>query len=328
MFNIKSYLKISKIKKHWIELYRNNPNISPFVDYYYFQRTIKFFSYYFIVKRCYIRYYCVFDKNTPILIAPILIFINGRKELFGNINGFNYSDFVYKECNRLSDALTYLYNNIGIFDIYKIRVNSYIIDLIKKYYSSNSLNTNVKIVFGHNYNEYYNNLSKSVRQNLRTSYNRLEKFNYKFELKVVYGGELQNTTSFFNDVIDLYCKRHESRYKLKYNIIKRYLLKHYHFATENYKKLPTAITFGLYINNTLAAFMSGLISKRDEFIVPRLSINNDFAFFSPGILLINEVIKYFISSTKIICMDLSQGEENYKYKMGGIKHYTSTLLVK
>ena len=68
--------------------------------------------------------------------------------------------------------------------------------------------------------------------------------------------------------------------------------------------------------------MSGLKSKQKEFIVPRLSICDDFSFFSPGMILINEVIKFFIESNQIHCLDLSQGNEKYKYQMGGINHLT------
>lgn len=81
------------------------------------------------------------------------------------------------------------------------------------------------------------------------------------------------------------------------------------------------MTITLDIDGTLAAFMSGLV-KDNVFVVPRLSINNEYRRYSPGIILINEAIKYFISDTKITILDLSQGQESYKYNMGGKEHYT------
>lgn len=325
MLQIKSYSLLQNLKKVWNELYNNNPSLSPFVEYDYFNRAIKYFWYYFIAKRCVIKYYLITEDHSPILIAPILIYSNGQKELFGNINGYNYCDLVYKNCNQINNAIELLYDTIGRFDIYKIRENS---PLVKKFSSHIYLvkNTlNVKIIFGDNYEEYYKNLSKSVRQNLRTSYNRLNKNGYKFNLKVVYGGTIDST--FFNGIINLYCKRHENRYDVKHNFIKQWLLKHCHFATENYKKSANAISFGLYINGKLAAFMSGIMSKQNEFIVPRLSINDDFSFFSPGMILITEVIKFLIENTNINCLDLSQGNEKYKYQMGGINHYTKSFII-
>lgn len=320
MLKIKSYFRLSNLKKEWIELYDSNSNLSPFVEYDYFNRTIKYFWYYFVVKRCYVKYYLIFEENSPILIAPILIFSNGRKELFGNINGFNYCDMVYKNCSKIKDAINVLHNRIGTFEIYKIRENSPLIGVINSLSYSVVNISNVKIKFGNNYGQYYHSLSKSVRQNLRTSYNRLNKHEYNINLTVVKGGTKDK--SFFDDIINLYSKRHEKRYNVKHNFLKQILLKHCHFASENYKKSANAITFGLYIDGKLAAFMSGITSKQNEFIVPRLSINDDFSFFSPGMILINEVIKYFLDNSNINVLDLSQGEESYKYKMGGIIHYT------
>lgn len=126
----------------------------------------------------------------------------------------------------------------------------------------------------------------------------------------------------FNDVMKLYFNRHISRYHLKYSIIKRYLLKHFHFATQNYIKNQNAITFTLYINNELAAFMSGVIGINNEYVVPRLSINDKYKFYSPGNILILEAVKYLIKNSNVEVLDLSQGTESYKYKLGGCEHYT------
>ena len=59
-----------------------------------------------------------------------------------------------------------------------------------------------------------------------------------------------------------------------------------------------------------------------------VSTFQDFAFYSPGMLLINEAIKFFIEETNIRNLDLSQGEEMYKYKMGGITHQTHNFEIK
>lgn len=326
MLKLFTYHNLSKLRREWIELYNSNPNLSPFVEYDYFKRTIKYFWYYFFAKRCHIKYYLIRHNDSPILIAPILFFSNGKKELFANINGYNYCDFIYKNCSETNDAIKLLYDNIGMFDIYKIRENSTLIKNIP--YSSYSVVqiSNVRIDFSQNYDQYYHTLSKSVRQNLRTSYNRLNRAKCSFKLKIVCGGKKDN--SFFNDVINLYCKRHEKKYNVKHSFIKQYLLKHHHFATENYKKSANAITFGLYIDGKLASFMSGIVSMQNEFIVPRLSINDDLLFYSPGMILINEVIKYLINNTEINVLDLSQGEEEYKYKMGGSQHLTYTFISK
>lgn len=79
----------------------------------------------------------------------------------------------------------------------------------------------------------------------------------------------------------------------------------------------------MFINGNLAAFMSGVLdfSNRSA-VIPRLSINNDFSKYSPGIVLINEMAKVIINDKSIDCLDLSKGDEKYKYQMGG-KEYKS-----
>ncbi len=186
---------------------------------------------------------------------------------------------------------------------------------------------NVIINFHQGYETYYNQLHKSIKQNIRTSYNRLFKQNLNIKLEILSGGNFSK--NLYNPVTDLYINRHITRYGLTYSPIKKYLLKKHHFATQNYIYNKNAITFILYIENEIASFMSGLICKTGKYIVPRLSINNKYTFFSPGILLINEVIKYFSNNNpKVNAIDLSEGEEEYKYKMGGVTHYSYNFILK
>lgn len=124
-----------------------------------------------------------------------------------------------------------------------------------------------------------------------------------------------------SDIINLYCSRHEQRYGLRTSFFKKWFLKNQNFATLFYRKASNAVTFYLRIDNRPAAFMSGLWC-RDRLIIPRLSINEDFRRYSPGMILACESIKYLISHTSIRILDLSQGEEKYKYNLGGKVHYS------
>jgi len=124
-----------------------------------------------------------------------------------------------------------------------------------------------------------------------------------------------------NDIINMYCARHEQRYGVKTSWLKKCFLKHQNFATLFYRKAPNAITFCLTIDRSLAAFMSGLWC-RDRLVVPRLSIDEGFKRYSPGMVLVCEAINYLIANTPIRILDLSQGEEQYKYNLGGKTHYS------
>ena len=79
----------------------------------------------------------------------------------------------------------------------------------------------------------------------------------------------------------------------------------------------------MFIDGNLAAFMSGFKNQeRTTLIIPRLSINGDFLFYSPGLMLVNETIKFLYKQTSIRELDLSQGTEKYKFDMGGEIHTT------
>lgn len=93
------------------------------------------------------------------------------------------------------------------------------------------------------------------------------------------------------------------------------------FATKLYLESPNALTCVLYINGTIAAFLSGLVDN-GRMIVPRLSIDDSFKRYSPGMLLVIETIKHLIDSTDVTVLDLSQGKEQYKYNLGATEHFS------
>jgi CelD/BcsL family acetyltransferase involved in cellulose biosynthesis len=73
----------------------------------------------------------------------------------------------------------------------------------------------------------------------------------------------------------------------------------------------------LFINDEIAAFMVCL-SHDDEILVPRLAINSSYMQYSPGVLLIHYAIRDFLEDgSSISKLDLMQGEEKYKFQLGG-----------
>ena len=56
--------------------------------------------------------------------------------------------------------------------------------------------------------------------------------------------------------------------------------------------------------------------------VPRLAIDSEYSFYSPGYVLINEVIKYIAAHPVLNELDLSRGDEKYKLDFGGKLYYT------
>lgn len=187
-------------------------------------------------------------------------------------------------------------------------------------------NQNVNIFIGNTYEEYYSKLSKSTRQNIRTAYNRMNKDGLDYKFDFIINKPLGKEK--LSQIIDIYCERHSSRYNVKTSKLKKFYLKHFDFSTKCQQKYKNIYCL-LYINDKIAAFMSGLINEKDEsVIIPRLSIVEDFYRYSPGIVLINETAKKFEKFPSLNNLDLSKGNETYKTVMGGIVYETKNFIVK
>ena len=68
-----------------------------------------------------------------------------------------------------------------------------------------------------------------------------------------------------------------------------------------------------------------MILYREEVgvIVPKLAIDSDYSFYSPGVIMISEYIKKLCSNNNNneYYIDLSRGDERYKTVLGGIVYY-------
>jgi CelD/BcsL family acetyltransferase involved in cellulose biosynthesis len=122
--------------------------------------------------------------------------------------------------------------------------------------------------------------------------------------------------------MELYFSRHEQRYDIHAGAIKRWYFKHLNYSSKSLRYHADAAHAMIYIDGELAGFMSGYL-KDTRWIIPRLSINSDYKFYSPGIILIDNVVKYMFENGLTI-LDLAKGDEPYKFQMGGVcvKSYT------
>lgn len=194
MFKIKKSFRIKSIEKEYKLLYPLNPEVSPFLEYEYMKTALKYIIPYCFIERFYIIFYTIYHNDAPILIAPICRSIFGKKNmLFGYFNGFNYCDLIHNNSDLVNSAFSFLEKKIGKIHITKLKESSTTFNLIPKTFSTKQ--ANVKIIFGNNFNEYFNRLSSSTKQNIRTSYNRLSRDNFEYNLVPLYGGHTSNALS-------------------------------------------------------------------------------------------------------------------------------------
>lgn len=341
------------LKSIWKELYAADSSLSIFQSYEFMLNFWKNSWIYCIKEKEFPIFYLVKDKGTASMIAPLCKKKNGTYEIMGNKNGCEYCDFIYAHESNID-----LYVR-ELVDYLKCPLTFARVKEQSKLYQTPIEQQNVRecgekvctnIALPENYEYYYKSLSSSMRQNLRTAFNRLKRDGHSVSIKVIterekcmfwtydemesiqnshvnYHNKQQGASSKnadFNEMLSLYYHRHEERYGEHTSKLKMWYMKHLNFMTRSLRNMPSAMSVMLYIDNELAAFMGGLASQGEsDYIVPRLSISGKYGFYSPGMLLVNETARYMIEHTSNRNLDLSLGTEPYKSKMGG-----GTFLIK
>ena len=182
---------------------------------------------------------------------------------------------------------------------------------------------NVRIPFG-DYEDYIKSLSKSTRQNLRTAKNRIVKDEKHFSLITNYTNKLPVRT--IDKCISIYSNRQGSKYGKGF--LNRISINTINYTTAMMRK-NSGVIFVLEIDDKVAAFMFGYINlMKNSIEIPKLAIDENYAFYSPGMLLVDQTIEFLQKNTGIRTLDLCRGTENYKLKMGGEIYKTYNFTIK
>lgn len=212
-------------------------------------------------------------------------------------------------------------------------------------------NASYKVSLSDGYEAWYEGLHKSVRQNLRTAYNRLNREDHPPYRIIIIGNdgttqeiqiaESNNSERVYQScnlsgyqkrqlkkkMMTVYTKRLE-RYHVHKGWVGKFMLNHFNPCIKNAERMSSAYRFVLEIDGQVASLLIGFVStKGGSVYVPILSTNTDFAFYSPGVILINEAIRYFLSTNGVKEIDLGMGDESYKIKMGGEEYSMNNIVI-
>lgn len=84
----------------------------------------------------------------------------------------------------------------------------------------------------------------------------------------------------------------------------------------------------LLIDGKVGVFMQGFYNEGlKSFEIPQLAMNDEFSWYSPGLVLINETAKMFIADGRIRYIDLTRGTEKYKTDKGGQFYETHAITI-
>ena len=322
-------VSIDKLKQNWERLYGENKVLFPYSSYEYNYIISKYKYYKLDALKEDSNFYVYKDSSNKIKVIFPLTIKGDIIILFGdNVSGAGHLDVIYGNDTNYNDfagAFKELRERFEgkKLEIHKLNESSNFLEFLKGTDLFDDINISVerecvKIVFADDYDEYYKTLSKSVRQNIRTSYNKMNKNNIVFELKV-FSGQLDDKRV-LGDIMRIYTKREFERKDKAVNKFKAIKNRYFNPLVWAMKTMQSQYTFVLYIENKATAFMTGFKSNSNSIVFPMLAIDSDYSKYMPGKLMINEAIKYLINNSSIRVLDLSRGTEKYKLDMGGIIH--------
>lgn len=184
----------------------------------------------------------------------------------------------------------------------------------------------VKIIVNDNY---FNSLSKHSRQNIRTAYNRMKREEKSYRIEF-YNKNKRLEFHQKNECMKLYCNRMIEKFgknTLSHPLL--YLSQRFFNPINNcLKKLDNQFHALLYIDDELAAFMSGFYNcDNTRLVVPKLAFNSKYKFYEPGNIMIKETAEYLQRFCDNFELDLSRGDEKYKFAMGGEEHFNYSFII-
>ena len=313
-----------------------------------YQLWIKYLP--FCIRKCGIPVFVTCYENGQLqMIAPLFRFFKGNYALLGDVNGMDYNDFVYRQdtdkLKLLQSLRLYLHEHLS-FSRIREDSDTWQVLMNEPFCHLKGFLQNTSISF-RSYDNYYSQLTKSVRQNLRTAYNRAAKDGHQLSFFVVNHNDIvfvkknkpwkanelphyeQQPVKFSSwkilkkEMLNLFLTRHENRYDDNMKGFRKWYFFHMNYQTESVFKLSTSISCYIRLDNDMAVFCNGFIDeKKKSIFIPRLALNEKWSRYSPGIILVNEMVKYFSAHTSVSTLDLGLGNENYKRQMGGVVHRT------
>ena len=340
MLKLRIHRSILSLRASWNKLERNGGNTRSVYQSYRVNAAVKRrMLIYSLSGRYSVRYVEVLEDGQTQLILPVCKYHGSNRYCsIGQFNGYQVYDFIYA-CEmtpeKMGEYLVFVLRKLQIDHISLRNVSES--SVLYKYLCTSKEpvagyrvtcegNDNVCIDTELSYELWHSKLSKSVRQNLRTAYNRMKTDGVSMRFEIKRGEKMKS--SLLDEIIALYCKRHSERYQVETSPLKKLYLRYLDFSTACLQRDPENFYAAVYMNDQLAAFMAGMVEKDGtSVIIPRLSIEDEFSKYSPGMVLINETVRSMTSDMGIRYLDLSKGAEKYKFSMGGQAYQTYHIAV-
>lgn len=342
--------KFNDMKPYWDKL-QCGEDMSPFQSYFWYNQ---------LNNQCLVadagknvNFYLVAKKDDkPVMIAPVHLVKHGitfkgfgvekGAYILGTSTHTDYLNFIYKDFD--AEAFEAIMKKIRS----EFRVDTFHFEEIientqlDKYLGSKSEKSNcatcVEILPKDDFEIYKKSLSKSVRQNLRTAMNRAVKDGFELSIDV----EEKISAELAKKLYKIYQGRTASKNAVDRGSVKDMLITAYYQRYN--QKLQQRLDKYNYLINAMSAdggnnlvivikandepigFCYGLRTE-DKISIMVVSFDEEYSKYSPGMV---GIFKYLESSYEngAPIFDLTRGNEQYKYKLGGTEHYLNYYNIK
>ena len=316
---------IKRIRSVWEELYSESEEmLTPYqsysINYDYYN------SFYFSPKRWKYKPVFVVAKEAYKVIAIIpCCESKNYVEDFCSQSPIDYYDWIVspklkdEDWNELFEGLKKLFNGKKFF-FHRIRNTSKLFEFFNT--KSNEIQITEDELCGNNldcsdWDNWYNDLSKHMRQNLRTAYNKIQKENKSLKLHV-FTSDNWNENTFYEECRNFYEDRCFTKNHMRFRKIKDILRRKYNPIGISLSTHRNRIMFVLTLDGLPVSFFAGFFSNTENLVIPRLSMNEKYSKYDVVSLLVSEAIKYLNTCVfpQIKMLDLTRGGEPYKFKLG------------
>lgn len=335
-FIIKYQRKATAINEDWKKIFFNS-SFPYFCSPEWHQVVLSLYEKTYLTKKINKLYYFnvanTYEENS--IEFQLVGFFYVTKTIRGNVINFghllgpsDYYDFIYMPSvtpTQIANTIKQIQSDFNAKEIRfsHVKSTSKIVEATKllRSFQKKALNC-VAIALPFSYEEYFQRLSKNVRQNIRTAYNRLHKESFELELTVQTKAHADQID--FQNLKKMYFDRNKFRKenlnwksKIYYGLDYLFHSQKDIFDINAIKEADFTLAL-LKCNGEIAAYFFGF-KKNKTLEINRVVINEEFKFYSPGLLLFNEFMKKY-SGSDLTCIDLTVGDEKYKYDLGGVTH--------
>lgn len=290
--------------------------------------TENFVSIYAVVRR----------DGLVILIAPFWIvkhtfmFVNKKGVYFLGRQGWSdYLNFIYSDLDVYAvDLLLYDVKNkykVSKFYLSEMKQCSKSFQyLLSKYnVKHEELVTCVALKLPKTPADYKSLLSKNVRQNIRTAFNRLKKDG--IEIRIDFDDTSVDREKCKKIREQRFVKKMENVSKLrlfKYRMMSRLT---FHFNSYiPFVDYDKGHFLTVYHKDELCSFFYYLKDENHrQILFIAAGVNLGYSRYSPGILSLNAFINNQIDNGGIDVIDFTRGNESYKYAVGGVSDHIETI---